>query len=411
MILHLTFYFVYFMFCLACMTCVQPVQVILPRVIDTTQRTATGAKAKQQFATNTSFAPKATRLPFVRNSILDYPVSGTNSQYSTTQGIPVISPIQRVHPVHQVLLNPYLPPMQTSFLKESPTIVEESEMERKFSSLNTRSQRKPLRFQSMRLVRKRNIERFYPNTEYGDNFVEINNNRNGISDNGEDLHDDIIYANYPSSVNIKSDISGVEQFENLTDSIQVCEESLSTSSLNRPIPAPRTKLSPFTSPTKADHVYVNLSMPLISTKLSKSFDVIDAPLRPFKSATDLTNKMSSDIKRTTDQSVSDTDESEDRNKKKHNEVEFTKPNIIAATPKKTVSITLPSATLVKSAVNQLNEQGMNRVGPPAAKQVILPNKTLQIPKLNERPVPKRCTVKRSNSVQPDQTMDSGNGQV
>lgn len=412
-------------FVLACVT--KPVQAIQPRVVDKNQKTAKGIENLQkQLTTNPSFTPRIVCPPFMQNS-MPYPIaSPSNSQYPTF-GIPVLSPIQQMYPLHQtVLLNPYLPPMQTSFLKQFPTIDEEiSDGDtRKFSSLNTRNiHRKPPQFQSMRVVRKRNIERFYPNTEYGENFNEINNNKDNQGDpDDKDIvfNQDIIYANFPSLLKIKSNVSGVEQFENLTDSIQVCEESkeqisLSTSSLNRPVPAPRTKISPMSSPAKSDHVYVNLSMPLISTKFSKSFDTVDAPVRPSKSAEDISklkpprrNKKPAEITISAgDKKIEDDSEEEKENDEKP---DFIKPNIIGATPKRNLSITLPSTSLVKSVVSQLNDQaGINKVGLPK-KQVIAPNKTLQIPKLAEKPIPKRSIVRRSNSVQSALT-HLENGQV
>lgn len=412
-------------FVLACVT--KPVQAIQPRVVDKNQKTAKGIENLQkQLTTNPSFTPRIVCPPFMQNS-MPYPIaSPSNSQYPTF-GIPVLSPIQQMYPLHQtVLLNPYLPPMQTSFLKQFPTIDEEiSDGDtRKFSSLNTRNiHRKPPQFQSMRVVRKRNIERFYPNTEYGENFNEINNNKDNQGDpDDKDIvfNQDIIYANFPSLLKIKSNVSGVEQFENLTDSIQVCEESkeqisLSTSSLNRPVPAPRTKISPMSSPAKSDHVYVNLSMPLISSKFSKSFDTVDAPVRPSKSAEDISklkpprrNKKPAEITISAgDKKIEDDSEEEKYNDEKP---DFIKPNIIGATPKRNLSITLPSTSLVKSVVSQLNDQaGINKVGLPK-KQVIAPNKTLQIPKLAEKPIPKRSIVRRSNSVQSALT-HLENGQV
>ncbi|RVE43418.1 hypothetical protein evm_011932 [Chilo suppressalis] len=265
--------------------------------------------------------------------------------------------------------------MQTSFLKQFPTIDEEiSESDtRKFSSLNTRNINRRLpQFQSMRVVRKRNIERFYPNTEYGENFNEINNNKDnhGDSDNDKDLvlNEDIIYANFPSLLKVKSNISGVEQFENLTDSIQICEESLltmnaSTTSLNRPVPAPRTKLTPINTPPKSDHVYVNLSMPLITTKFSKSLDTVDAPVRCTRSAEDI-SKAKPFLNEKDDKSKiskghpkdETTDESDDENDKKNVKTEATKPNIIGATPKRNLSITLPSTSLVKSVNTNILQQ-------------------------------------------------------
>ncbi|XP_063835254.1 uncharacterized protein LOC135084408 isoform X2 [Ostrinia nubilalis] len=396
----------------------KPVQAIQPRVIDMNQRTAKGIESLQkQLTTNPSFTPRLVCPPFMQNS-MPYPMtSPSNSQYPAF-GIPVLSPIQQMYPLHQtVLLNPYLPPMQTSFLKQFPTIDEEisdGDNTRKFSSLNTRNiHRKPPQFQSMRVVRKRNIERFYPNTEYGENFTEINNNKDSQGDSDNDnivFNQDIIYANFPSLLKIKSNVNGVEQFENLTDSIQVCEESkeqmnLSTNSLNRPVPAPRTKISPLSSPAKSDHVYVNLSMPLISTKFSRSFDTVDAPVRSSKSAEDISKlKPPRKDKKIAESRLNKSDvdkklEDDSDEEKDDEKPDFIKPNIIGATPKRNLSITLPSTSLVKSVVSQLNDQaGINKVGLPK-KQVIAPNKTLQIPKLAEKPIPKRSIVRRSNSVQ------------
>lgn len=403
-------------------------QAIQPRVVETNQKTTKGIEALQkQLTTNPSFTPRIVCPPFVQNA-MTYP---SNSQYSTTYGIPVLSPIQQMYPLHPtVLLNPYLPAMQTSFLKQFPTIDEEMEPDtKKFSSLNTRNTRKLPQFQSMRIIRKRNIERFYPNTEYGENFNEINNNKDSEESSSEKdrvLNDDIIYVNCPSLLKVKSDISGVEQFENLTDSIQVCEESLdqinaSTTSLNRPVPAPRTKISPLITPAKADHVYVNLSMPLISTKFSKSFDIVDAPMRASKSAENISKQglslrdedTKSLPKRTSKSGLTDKDYSDNEDDTKDDDdmkkTDFSKPNIIGATPKRNLSTLLPSSSLVKSVVNQLNDQaGINKVGLPK-KQVITPNKTLQIPKLTEKPVPKK-TLRRSNSVQ-SSLADSENAQV
>ncbi|KAM3956997.1 neuromusculin isoform 1-T1 [Aphomia sociella] len=406
----------------------KPVQAIQPRVVDTSQKTVRGIQQLQkQLTTNPSFTPRVVCPPFVQNTIA-YPVSPSNSQYS--YGIPVLSPIQQMYPIHPtVLLNPYLPPMQSSFLKQFPTIDEENlETDtRKFSSLNMRNERKVKKlpqFQSMRIVRKRNIERFYPNTEYGENFNEINNNKDneGDSDNDKETvpDQDIIYANYPSLLKVKSNISGIQEFENLTDSIQVCEESnndinISTTSLNRPIPAPRTKISPLTSPIKSDHVYMNLSMPMIDAKLSKSCDIVDAPIRPTRSAENLSKYVSKSDnapkiapKRTTKSGLPGKEANSENDKDGENQ-EPNKPNIIGATPKRNLSITLPSTSLVKSVVNQLNEQaGINKVGLPI-KQVIPPNKTLQIPKLTEKPIPKKSLVRRSNSVQSNLTHNE-NGQ-
>ncbi|XP_050555939.1 hemicentin-1 isoform X6 [Spodoptera frugiperda] len=384
----------------------KPVQAIQPRVIETNPKTSKGIEALQkQLTTNPSFTPRLVCPPFVQNAI-GYPMA-SNSQYS--YGIPVLSPIQQMYPLHQtVLLNPYLPPMQTSFLKQFPTIDEEMPEgdKRKFSSLNTRIQRKSPQFQSMRVVRKRNIERFYPNTEYGENFNEINNNNK--NENPTPVTEDSIYVNCPSLLKVKSNITGVEQFENLTDSIQVYEEpdlSQSTTSLNRPVPAPRTKLSPLKSPSKTDHVYVNLSMPLINTKFSRSIDTIDAPVRPTKSAEDI-SKMKFEILKSDQDDKDESDEEKDADETK---ADISKPNIIGATPKRNLSGTLPSTSLVRSVVRQLNDEGINKVGLPK-KQVISPNKTLQIPKLTEKPIPKRSVVKRSLSVQSSLTVDSDNGQ-
>ncbi|XP_022828845.1 uncharacterized protein LOC111358149 isoform X1 [Spodoptera litura] len=384
----------------------KPVQAIQPRVIETNSKTSKGIEALQkQLTTNPSFTPRLVCPPFVQNAI-GYPMA-SNSQYS--YGIPVLSPIQQMYPLHQtVLLNPYLPPMQTSFLKQFPTIDEEMPEgdKRKFSSLNTRVQRKSPQFQSMRVVRKRNIERFYPNTEYGENFNEINNNNK--NENPTPVTEDSIYVNCPSLLKVKSNITGVEQFENLTDSIQVYEEpdlSQSTTSLNRPVPAPRTKISPLKSPSKTDHVYVNLSMPLINTKFSKSIDTIDAPVRPTKSAEDI-SKMKFEILKSEQDDQDHSDEEKDSDEAK---ADISKPNIIGATPKRNLSGTLPSTSLVRSVVRQLNDEGINKVGLPK-KQVISPNKTLQIPKLTEKPIPKRSVVKRSHSVQSSLTVDNDNGQ-
>ncbi|KAI8433695.1 hypothetical protein MSG28_015692 [Choristoneura fumiferana] len=390
----------------------KPVQAIQPRI--DASKTAKGIEALQkQLTTNPSFTPRIVCPPFVQN--IPYPITtASNSQYQ--YGIPLLSPIQQMYPLHQtVLLNPYLPPMQTSFLKQFPTIDEEvlETDTKKFSSLNTRNPRKLPQFQSMRAIRKRNIERFYPNTEYGENFTEINNNKGNRSNRDSNEHENIIYANFPSLLNVKSNISGVEEFENLTDSIQVYEESngqmnVSTNSL-RPVPAPRTKISPMSSPEKTDHVYVNLSMPLINTKFS-TFDVVDAPIRPTKSAEDVSKKLSSDkdserLKLDNNVGNENGDSDDEGNSENPDEKrDLSKPNIIGATPKRNTSIILPSTSLVKSAVSKLNDQGMNKVGLPK-KQVISPNKTLQIPKLTEKPIPKRNPIRRSNSVQSSITIN------
>lgn len=402
----------------------KPVQVIQPRIVETNQKTAKRiADLQKQLTTNPSFTPRVVCPPFVQNAVTYSLKSPSNSQLQTTYGIPVLSPIQQMYPLHQtVLLNPYLPPMQTSFLKQFPTIDEELEPDtKKFSSLNTRNVRKLPQFQSMRIVRKRNIERFYPNTEYGENFTEINNNKDQ-DESGSDKDvvnevENIIYANFPSMLRIKSDISGVELFENLTDSIQVCEESndqinVSTDSLNRPVPAPRTKLSPIKPSPKNDHVYVNLSMPLIKSKYTKSRDVVDAPVRPTKSAEDISksdksvlslprtkirlNEVIENMESKTNDSDKE-DDSDGHNDENIDKKQDSKPNIIGATPKRNLSAILPSSSLVKAVVSQMNEKSeINKVGLP--KRQIIPPKPLQIPKLTEKPVPKRM-LRRSNSVQ------------
>lgn len=412
-------------------------QVIQPRIVETNQKTAKGiADLQKQLTTNPSFTPRVVCPPFVQNTVA-YPInSPSTSQIQTTYGIPVLSPIQQMYPLHQtVLLNSYLPAMQTSFLKQFPTIDEEIEPDtKKFSSLNTRNVRKLPQFQSMRNVRKRNIERFYPNTEYGENFTEINNNKDQ-DESGSDKDvlnevENIIYANFPSLLNIKSNISGVEQFENLTDSIQVCEEStdqinVSNDSLNRPVPAPRTKLSPIKPSPKKDHVYVNLSMPLIKANYTKSYDAVDAPVRSIKSVEDISkteksvlslpgvpksrlNKVQNDNecknKDSSDEDDNDRENDDDIEKKQDS-----KPNIIGATPKRNLSAILPSSSLVKAVVSQLNEKSeINKIGLP--KRQVIPPKPLQIPKLSEKPVPKR-TLRRSNSVQSSLTVNSDNTEV
>nr|XP_037875884.1 uncharacterized protein LOC101737333 [Bombyx mori] len=374
----------------------KPVQAIQPRVVDRAQKAPKDVQTLQkQLTMNPSFAPRVVCPPFVQNALYSIPTNA-RLQY----GVPLISPLPQMYPVHQVLLNPYLPSMQASYLKHNiPTIDEEAD--RKFSSLNTRASRKPPRFQSMRIVRKRNIERFYPNTEYGENFNEINNNKSG-SDNDRDSTEDNLYENCPNSV----DLIPQDKYENLTDSIQICEircdeMNLSTNTLSRPVPAPRTKISPMTSPVKKDHVYVNLSMPLINTKYTRYFDAIDGPIRASRSAVELSAKDEEGSDQAdTDNNDQETDATNDEN---------TKPNIIGATPKRNLSVILPSSSLVKSVVDQLNEQGINKVGLPP-RQVITPNKTLQIPKLVEKPVPKRSVVRRSSSVQGNLAMDTDNGQ-
>lgn len=396
--------------------------------METNQKTAKRiADLQKQLTTNPSFTPRVVCPPFVQNAVT-YPLnSRSNSQIQTTYGIPVLSPIQQMYPLHQtVLLNPYLPPMQTSFLKQFPTIDEEIEPDtKKFSSLNTRNVRKLPQFQSMRIVRKRNIERFYPNTEYGDNFTEVNNNKDQ-DESGSDKDvinevENIIYANFPSLLKIKSNISGVEQFENLTDSIQVCEEStdqinVSNDSLNRPVPAPRTKLSPIKTSPKNYHVYVNLSMPLIKSKYTKSHDVVDAPVRPTKSVEDIskTDKSVLVLPRAPKSRLNDESRNNDSNNEEDNDEiidkkQSAKPNIIGATPKRNLSAILPSSSLVKAVVNQLNEKSeINKVGLP--KRQVIPPKPLQIPKLAEKPVPKRM-LRRSNSVQSSLTVNSDNTEV
>ncbi|XP_047508893.1 hemicentin-2 isoform X5 [Pieris napi] len=384
----------------------KPVQAIQPRVVEPNKRKGMSVESLQkQLTTNPSFAPRVVCPPFVQNPVT-CPLSPSDSL--STYGIPVLSPIQQMFPLQKtVLLNPYLPPMPSTYLKQFPTIDEEmGEESRKFCSLNTRNVKLKPKFQSMRIVRKRNIERFYPNTEYGENFNEINNNSKNGEGKDKDETNDNIYENYPSLMKFKSDISGVEKFENLTDSIQVYEETLdrseinaSATSLDRPIPAPRTKITPFSSPLKSDHVYVNLSMPLINTMSIKSFDTVDAPIRSTKSEENILSKFPTlQVKKskednvipnkTVDQNSSDEDDNEEK------KTDLTKPNIVGATPKRML-MTLPSTSLVKSVVNQLNEQNINKVGLPK-KQAITPT-TLQIPKLAEKPVPKR-NLKRSNSV-------------
>ncbi|XP_045485352.1 uncharacterized protein LOC110992992 isoform X2 [Pieris rapae] len=384
----------------------KPVQAIQPRVVEPNKRKGTSVESLQkQLTTNPSFVPRVVCPPFVQN-LVSCPLSPSDSL--STYGIPVLSPIQQMFPLRPtVLLNPYLPPMPSNHLERCPTIDEEmGEEPRKFCSLNTRNIKPKPKFQSMRIVRKRKIERFYPNTEYGENFNEINNNSKNGEDKDKGEMDDNIYENYPSLMKFKSDISGVEKFENLTDSIQVYEETLdrseinaSATSLDRPIPAPRTKITPFSSPLKSDHVYVNLSMPLINTMSIKSSDTVDAPIRSTKSEENILSKFPTlqvnkskenhvIPKKTVDQNSSDEDDNEEK------KTDPTKPNIVGATPKRMLT-TLPSTSLVKSVVNQLNEQNINKVGLPK-KQVITPT-TLQIPKLTEKPVPKR-NLKRSNSV-------------
>ncbi|CAH2061672.1 unnamed protein product, partial [Iphiclides podalirius] len=410
----------------------KPVQAIQPRVVHTNQKSTKGIETLQkQLTTNPSFTPRVVCPPFVQNAI-DYPITSPSAQYQP-YGIPMLSPIQQMYPLHQtVLLNPYLPPMQSTHLKQFPTIDEEiAETDtRKFSSLNTRNSKKTPQFQSMRVIRKRKIERFYPNTNYGENFNEIHNKRNSTdSDNDRDPtgNEQSIYANYPSLLKVKSDISGVERFENLTDSIQVCEETnfmdTSINSPNRPIPAPRKKLSPFNSPLKSDHVYVNLSMPLINTSNLRSVDTVDAPVRTSKSVDDVSKIVKFPIrntksnlaiaKSTTEKDISDSDDK--ITNEQNSKADIKRPNIVAATPKRnaaSTSITLPSTSLVKSVVSQLNGQagGVNKVGV-TKKQAIAPNKTLQIPKLSEKPVPRKTSLQRSNSVQCNLVVSSDTAQT
>ncbi|VVD03801.1 unnamed protein product [Leptidea sinapis] len=388
----------------------KPIQAIHPRIKETnTKLKGTSVESLQkQLTTNPSFVPRIVCPPFIHNAAKYPPTTAENPEYSTVYRTPVLSPIQQMFPLQQtVLLNPYLPPMPNSYLKRFPTIDEDSNIDsRKFSSLNTRSfKAKPPKFQSMRIVRKRNIERFYPNTEYGENFNEINNNlKNSESDDEKNDQETNIYENYPSLLRIKSDISGVERFENLTDSIQIYEETgseennlnASVTSLNRPIPAPRTKITPISSPLRTDHVYVNLSMPLISMTQNIFQDTVDAPIRTTRSEENISKfvplKIIDNVVNTNDTNHAEKNYEDNDDNSINEKIIADKPNIVGATPKGT-SIILPSTSLVKSVVNQLNCQNVNKV---AKKQAITP-KPLQIPKLTEKPVPKK-SLKRSNSV-------------
>lgn len=414
----------------------KPVQAIQPRIVETNRKPPKTIETLQrELQTNPSFTPRVVCPPFGPNTIVNYPVSSpTSPPYPAPYGIPMLSPIQQMYPLHQtVLLNPYLPQMQTSFLKQFPTIEEAPECpaDKKFSSLNTRNPNKrPPQFQSMRVVRKRMMERFYPNTEYGENFNEINNNKSGNQERSGNKDDceTVIYANYPHLLKVKSNISGIEEFQNLTDSIQVCEEfqdnslqNISNESMNKPVPAPRTKISPFCSPTKPDHVYINMSMPIIN-RSKLSYDIPDVPVRPSKSVDNIIEKNKTEEKhfekiivKKTSSSTNDLpkikndnilSEEDDNDEEIDEKVKACKPNIIAATPKKSPPMMLPSTALVRSAVNKLNSEAnkdMSKDGP--KKQIITPNKTLQIPKLAEKPIPKRTMLRRSNSAQCRTTSD------
>lgn len=261
-------------------------------------------------------------------------------------------------PHNRVLLNHLLPPMAASHLQVTPEN-NANEETKKFASLNTRNSHKiSPRFHSMRILKKRNIGRFYPNTEYMNAFTEINNNKEAVLKENDDEHESepIIYANCPNMLRVKSDISGIEEFQNLTDSIQVCEEFDADMSKDPspPVPAPRTKISPYCSPVKSDHVYINLSMPLINTK-NLSHELRKGP--------------------------------EDK-------PDLIKPNVVAATPKRIAPVTSPA--LVRSALDMLKDNNTAVVIP--KKQVIIPSKTLQIPQLHEKPVPRSLRRTRSEQV-------------
>ncbi|XP_037293639.1 hemicentin-1 isoform X3 [Manduca sexta] len=335
----------------------KPVQAIPPRVVASALRPRTGD------------APRHVCAPYVPDAPAAHPAHPAHSADMYATPLP---PKQRPPPAPHVLLNPHLPPMEPTHLSPRPAASADSTT--RFSSLNTRPQRRPPLFHSMRALRKRNMERFYPNTEYGEDFDEINNNKQE-SDNDADA----LYANcatLPRDTDMR--------FENLTDSIQICEESGpgvgEAVTPARPVPAPRTRAVP--APALArDHVYINLSMPLINTRLSKYTDTVDVPLRATSSAADLRHH-------------TETDDGTDV-------VDFTKPNIVAATPKKNTAMTLPSTSLVKSVLEQFGGyEGAGKTqkalqGMRGVRVAIAPEGTLHIPPLSEKP------VRRSHSIAGD----------
>lgn len=158
------------------------------------------------------------------------------------------------------------------------------ETDQKFNSLNVKKdQRNEPQFSSMKMVRKRKLERFYPDDLTKIDYVLVNKNDRIFKDMVRS--DDVIYANYPNlfytsvsspEIGLPSNSLIIDSmnasFQNLTDSIQIYENSpfdsnkknRSNKSDKTPTPAPRTGKSPAKvehakKKSPREHVYANLS--------------------------------------------------------------------------------------------------------------------------------------------------------
>lgn len=283
-------------------------QVIQPRVVRAIvlQQSAKTPEAnlEKQLECNPSFTPRIISCPpFSHNPHVTF----SNLTKSNTSSVNTLVPSVSTQTLTQINANDntynsnaevksslqFIPQCANSTvynsrlnqIGEANNSLSGDDADQKFNSLNVKKdQRNEPQFSSMKMVRKRKLERFYPDDLTKIDYVLVNKNDRMFKDMVS-RNDDVIYANFPSLyyTSVSSPEIGLPSnslildtmnasFQNLTDSIQIYENSpfdsnkknRSNKSDKTPTPAPRTRKSPpkiehATKKSPREHVYANLS--------------------------------------------------------------------------------------------------------------------------------------------------------
>lgn len=294
-------------------------QVIQPRIVKALvgQNNPKSPESilEKQLECNPSFTPRILSCaPFSHNPNMTSKILA-NCNGPVSNNPPVANPnrlgVMNSDNVNMNIQNPLylLPSNQSQFNKSfneisniretfnNPVYDDENQ---KFYSLNTKRERprkgEP-RFNSMKIVRKRKLDRFYPSKNRID-YVIINKH-NKKHDLRSIESREVIYANYPTgtlhNTTVSSSIATENMnvsFQNLTDSIQIHENSPMSSfntSLPKndgktPTPAPRSSKSPVkiekivkVTP-RNEHVYANISKHIAQFNLSNFNNLENIPI-------------------------------------------------------------------------------------------------------------------------------------
>lgn len=285
-------------------------QVIQPRVVRAIvlQQSAKTPEAnlEKQLECNPSFTPRIISCPpFSHNPHVMF----SNLTKSNTSSINTLVPSVSTQTLTQInandntyfssnaevksslqfipqCANPSIYNSRLNQIGETNNSLSGDETDQKFNSLNVKKdQRNEPQFSSMKMVRKRKLERFYPDDLTKIDYVLVSKNDRIFKDMVS-KSDDVIYANFPSlyytsvsspEIGLPSNSLIIDSmnasFQNLTDSIQIYENSpfdsnkknRSNKSDKTPTPAPRTGKSPakvehnMTKKSPREHVYANLS--------------------------------------------------------------------------------------------------------------------------------------------------------